>query len=445
MSLSQPVPLDQLVNTGSTVTIEETTSTIPGGQPRKVVLVGPSLPRKGGAKWGGDLRLITKWYPGNGIEGTQQNLGATELPSEWNGVWNRTRMGRTPAVFYDETGRAIGLVEPFDLFEILDAIRLGGARLRVTWAVSGRRMIGTKSNAAFASDRGADQAVDRKIVREGRMKSLTITPDTEVDIPWEMNFEWVSRGGRQAKASDVRHDDDLEKATSAVANSINALDYHIDTKIVSIRADKRLAASSFTLGQLETLANAPKKLVDAAMSKLRYNVNQFKRVVNIARTLQSAPTSMANSVLDFARNTTGVANKLVTDLGRTPPELLANRQKVSDLVKAARYFGRISNGMVSTARAGAATEDRLRAFVTAGANQGTISVRESSTTRAGDVVAIHVVRAGETPTSLSSKFYGNPDHGAEILRANRLPTHTPTLRAGSIVVIPALVSAARPQ
>lgn len=433
MALSLPVPLDQLATTGSTLTIEETVPTTPGGQPRRLVLVGPALPRKG-ANWDGDTRVVTTWYPGNGTEATQQNMGPVELPSSWNGVWKRTMMGRAPSVFWDETGTQHGIIEPWDLWEILDSIRIAGARVRVTWAVRGRRVNGSPDFGA------TDSPVDRSVVREGRLKKLSVKPDTEVDIEWVMDFDWQSRGGRQEKASDVRRDDDLGAATSALSQSINALDFFVDTKVVSAISDKRLTASKLTLGQLEKMAAAPKLAVDRAMSKLRYNVNQFKRVAEVARKLALTPYAMANSVVDFARNSTAIANQFISSFDRTPPELLSNKQKVSDLLRSTRYFGQISDGMSSVARDGAELDGRLRLLSVAGGNRGALSVRESSTTRAGEIIAIHVVKEGETPIKLSMKYYRTPDQADLLLRANRLPLHTPTLRKGQILIIPALAT-----
>lgn len=418
---------------GSQLTIEELTPTTPGGQPRVVILVGPGLPLKGGAKWGGDTRLITKWYPGNGTEATQQNLGPIEMPSDFSGEWNRTRMGRAPSWYRDETGSARYVMEPLDLFEILDAIRIAGARLRVTWASSGSRLLGTSAS-------GSVQDVDRKILREGRMKSLEITPDTEVDVRWSMNFEWSGRGNTQDRAASVRRDDDLTAATSAVQQSISALDFFVDAKMVSLKPNLRLSASMLTLGQLEALANAPLKLVNDATRKLRYNLNQFKRVADVAKKLAFSPISMANSAVDFARNTTAIANQFVTQFGRTPVELLSLKGKVSDLTKAHKHFGQVADQMSVTARRGAELEQKLREARVSGGNRGQISVKESATTRAGDLLAIHVCKSGDTPTRLSMKFYQSPDHASDILRANRLPLHTPSFAPGKIVVIPALSS-----
>ncbi len=435
MALTVPVPLEQLARTGSTVTIEELSATTPGGSPRQLILVGGALPFKG-AEWGGDTRVITTWYPGNGTEATQQNLGPMELPSNWSGMWRRTHMGRLPIHYQDENGVPRRVIEPFELYEILEAIRISGARLRVTWSVTGRRLLGT-------SVTGKDEPVDRSIVREGRLKSLKINPDTEVDIAWQMTFDWMSRGGRQEKTSDVRRDADLSLASSATQQSISALDALVDSKVVSLLATKRLSASKFTLGHLETLANAPKLAVDRAMAKLRFNVNQFKRLATVARKLATTPYALAGSVVDFARNTTAIANQFVNEFGRTPPELVSLKNKVSDLMRSQNHFGRIANQMAIAAREGAALDQRLRTLKIAAGNRGTISVRESSTTRAGDLVAIHVSKDGDTPIRVSSKYYSSPDHSDAILRANRLPLHTPRFRKGQILIIPALATTPR--
>lgn len=432
--MTQPLP-DGL-HVGSQLIIEELVATTPGGQPRVLILAGPALPLKGGAKWGGDTRLITKWYPGNGTEATQQNLGPTETPSDMSGEWNRTRMGRAPSTYRDETGTQRSVIEPMDLYEILDSIRRDGARLRVTWATQGSRLVGTSSD-------GSVQSVDRKIVREGRIKTLEITPDTEVDLRWNMNFEWVGRGATQDKAASVRRDDDLVQATSAVQQSIAALDFFVATKMVSLRPDKRLSASTLTLGQFEKLAEAPKKLVDDATRKLRYNLNQFKRVAEVAKKLAYSPVSMANSAVDFARNTTAIANQYVTSFSRAPVEVLSFRSKVSDLARAAKHFGQVADQMTVAARRAAELEQKLRDARVSGGNRGQITVKESATTRAGDLIAIHVCKAGDTPTRLSSKYYQSPDHAADILRANRLPLHTPSFAPGKVVIIPALSSGKR--
>ena len=253
----------------------------------------------------------------------------------------------------------------------------------------------------------------------------------------------MSRGGRMDKVASVRRDEDLALAATAVSRSISALEFYTDTKIVSSNKDVRLSAGRLTLGQLESMASAPLKAVNTAMAKLRYNVNQFNRIGNLSRKLATTPFAVANSVLDFARNTNAITNQFIDSFGRTPPELLSTKQKVADLARSAKYFNQIAEGMRDAAKQSSALDLRLRQALVAGANRGALSVKESATTRAGDLIAIHVCKTGDTPQRVSSKYFGNPDQGEAILRANRMPLHTPQFRAGLILIIPALVNAPR--
>ena len=439
MPLSSPVPADQIANLGSSITLEELAPTIPGGKARRVVLVGGALPLAEQADWTTENNVVTTWYPGNGAEASQQILGPKDLPSNWTGEWNRTRMGRAPSYYFDHQGAQSMIVDPDELWRILDDIQRSGARLRVTWAVKGRQLLGNDLSAPEPTDR----PIDVSIVREGRIKSLKITPAKVTDIKWAMQLDWMSRGQRLDRVASVRRDQDLALAATAVSRSIAAMDFFVDTSLVSAKKGVRLSAGRLTLGQLESMANAPLKAVNAAMAKLRFNVNQLARVGNLARKLATTPFAVANSVLDFARNTTAIANQFVDSFGRTPIELQANKQKVRDLARASKYFGDIANGMATVAREGTALDLRLRQALVAGANRGALSVKESSTTRAGDIIGIHVSKAGDTPQRVSQRYYQNPDQGEAILRANRLPLHTPTFRPGQILVIPALVNAPR--
>jgi hypothetical protein len=441
VALSLPIPSDQLANLGSSVTIEELEPTTPGGKPRRLILVGGALPLAGQADWAGESSLVTTWYPGNGVEASQQLLGSKLASSSWTGEWNRTRMGRAPSYLFDETGAQRSIVDPTELYLAIEDFREAGARLRVTWSVKGREILGTNLSSAEPTDR----SVDFEIVREGRIKTFKINPDRATDVKWTIQFDWSSKGGRIDRVASVRRDEDLALASTAATRAIDALDFYVDTKIVSVKKGARLSAGRLTLGQLESLANAPLKAVNAAMAKLRYNVNQFKRAGDLARKLASTPFALANSVLDFARNTTAIANQFVDSFGRTPPELLATKQKVADLARATKYFGGIEQGMRGAASAASALDVRMREALVAGANRGALTVKESSTTRQGELIAIHVCKAGDTPQRVSQKYYRNPDQGEAILRANRRPLHTPTFRPGLILIIPALTNRPSPR
>ena len=269
------VPFEQSVAYQSTLTITEATGR-GGNQPRSIELNGPSLPFMG-AEWGFENNLITTWYPGNAIEGTQQNLGPRELPSTWEGEWKRTLMGKVPAKFRDETGADVRIISPFTLREVVEDIGRSGALLTVVWAVTGLEGIGALSNHAARN-------TDVKIVRAGRMKSFKTPIDRHTDIRWTMEFHWVSRGQKQNKAGpSTREDQDTSTIANSIESSIKAFKFFADLnklKATNIRVPR--SAKVLTLGQLESLAGLPTRLVDNTLRKLQEQENNFKRVTDIA-------------------------------------------------------------------------------------------------------------------------------------------------------------------
>src|SRR5574337_84523 len=189
------------------------------------------------------------------------------------------------------------------------------------------------------------------------------------------------------------------------------------------------------------MADAPRAAVDKAARSLEFQERQFVRAGEVAKKIVTTPLSMANSVLGFARNSATIAKNASDSLGRTPCEVLTTKQRVADVNRAAKYFGQIQDGFDLVAQKSTALDARMREALVAGANRGALHVKASATVRAGDIVAIHVCHAGDTPQRVSQKYFGNPDQGEAILRANRRPLHTPTFRQGLILVIPALQNA----
>lgn len=432
-SFQQPLLAEQAAAAGSSITIEELEVTSPGGQLRKLLLLGGGLPLMEQADWSGDSRIVTTWYPGNGTEASQQILGPQELPSAWAGEWNRTRLGRQPCLYWNEVGARSLVIDPKLLWDVMDDFRIAAPLLRVTWAVRGREI----------DNRGQLSPVDFQVVRVGRLKMVKVTPQRHTDMKWTAEFHWTSRGKQQAKVASTRRDEDLALAAQAVQASLAALEGIVNSKIVSINKNLKNSASNLTLGQLESMAGAPLLALNRSMAKLRYNGGQFARIGQLARTLSTTPISVANAVIDYSRNTMQAANGFCQQVDRIPMELKSKSRKVSDMARAEVYIGRTQDGMEAVARASAALDLRLRQALVSGANRGQVTVRESSTTRQGDMIAIHVAKTGETPSTVSNRYYGTPDQADAIMYANRLPLHQPTFRTGQIVVIPALVNAPR--
>lgn len=446
--------LEPTVGYGSVLTIEELAPSGAGLKPRKVTLTGPSLPHMG-AEWAVENNLITTWYPGNGVEATQQVLGPRELPSTWEGEWRRTLMGKHPAILSDASGGESRVVSPHVLREAVEDIARAGVRLRVTWSVRGTEAVGSvTSGQVFTGRKNPDGSVrhdrvanptlrttDVQIVREGRVKTFRTPIDRHTDIRWSIEFHWVSRGGRQDRVSSVKEDDAAENASLALQASINATINATNQAVFASNRNVRKSATRLTLGQLENLAGAPQRLTESLSRQLQQNVNNFKRVGEIGKKFRAQPLAVTNAVVDFARNTLNVANNFRADMSRRPPEAKTNKQKVSALLRAQNTFSRIEEAAALNARKAQELEAAQRKAVVSGAGQGALTVRESASTRAGAIIGIHVCKTGETPQTVSSRYYGNPDQGVAILKANRMPWTTPTFRSGAILVIPAISNA----
>ncbi len=425
----------------SSLVIEELTQPGSGKHRRLVELTGSALPFMG-AEWSGSLQMTTTWYPGNGDEATQQVLGPREMPSNWNGDWRRTMLGRkvgsdSQAVVYDTDGERKIVVDPHILRETLEDIFRSGMRLRVSWIVSGQ--IGTEGNTQASAFGGVSESftptpLDAKIVREGRAKTWKFKHTRMQDIEWNIEFEWVSRGKKAApKVTNTR--------SPAVANSTGAL----EAKIAALRNAGALTSLkgfvSTTIGQLKALANAPSKLVNDLSRKLLKVENDVAAVGDLAKTIASQPTQIANIAINHAHNAVSLTNKFGADMGRIPAELLTLNHKARDVVRAYKNFHNAVDNAADVARE-ATTLMRnlqLQKYATAGAGQGVLSTRLSTTQQSTQQV--YVTKDGDTPMRVSQKFYQSPDHGADICRANRLTPFLPVFPKGRILVIPVLPSA----
>lgn len=431
------VPADQLAKYGSSLVIEEMGPSAADAQPRRLVLVGPSLPHQG-ADWGHTNTVVTTWYPGNGDDATQQVLGPRELPSNWEGEWKRTLMGKVPCIYTDENGETNRIASPMVLREVLEAISRGGVLLRVVWAVSGAMIIGSPRGSLTTTRSTQNQ--DVSIVRIGRIKQFRTPITRHTDVKWNIEFDWKGRGNQSERIANVRLDQDLAYASVGLEASVNASVDELNKRIVSSKKDIRKSASNLTLGQLESIANTPTRLATAYTRKLQANVSNFKRIGNIAQTLRTQPLSVAKTMTDFANNTMAVSNVFLDQMGRRPAELNSTKTRVSSILRANVYLNNQASAAAVNAQRSAELQRVVRQQIVSGGNRGAISVSASSSTRAGDIIAVYIAKSGDTLQRVSMRFYGNPDQGAAILRSNRMPVYTPMLRPGQIVIIPALTN-----
>lgn len=413
----------------STITIEEVNQA--GSDSRKIVLSGPSLPFMGAA-WSSEMKVVTTWYPGNGDEASQQVLGPRELPSKWQGDWRRTMMGSVPARFDDGKGSDTLISDPQVLADAFEEVIRGGSRLRVTWEVSDPMSVG---NGRGSAER-VDMTLNGRIVREGRVTSYGFKYSRSMtDIEWEMQFDWLGRGKTTQNVTSTRADTVASDSADLKAKLKKIVDAQ------SLAQQARSNPSHLTLGQLQQIANTPAKLAESFQRQVLQLSNQVGQLVAIAETVRNQPAHVLNSGISAAHNTISIANRFRQQLTRTPPELLCTKTRYVDVVRAAKGFSQQHDNAADLSRAAQLFANRIQeARGTANRpGAGAIPVRRTVSGQA--IKAVYQVKAGDTPQRISLRFYGNPDHAADILRANRLPWSTPAIAAGKVIIIPVLSGA----
>lgn len=403
----------------SALTIEE----LGVQNPRKLTLLGSGLPHRG-AEWGGSCAVTTTWYNGNGVA-TQQVLGPREEPSSWTGTWKRTMLARSPAKWLDESGVESLVVQPRILRDAMDALRIGGALLRVTWS----------------SDGTLDTLTHDKIVREGRLVSFHIQVDTVYDITWTAKFDWMGRGGPKVVPISTR-DDSAAAAAADFQVQQSLLDTAARATFLTSRMNIEHSADVFTLGQLEAFVNTPLKVVNGLQQSLRQTTTTFNRFLNIVNAIVKTPFDTVKAITALARQAMKSCDTFSTTLGNFPRELLSNRTSAASILRAHAYYVRVDDAVIKTSRAAAAmalrfTQERTRA------GRSRINTTNALAVRDADILIIHKCKADDSPMRLSVKYYGSPDYAWFICRANGLPWTQTTLPKGALLTIPTLSSTAQ--
>lgn len=391
------------------------------GKRRRLELQGAGLPFIG-ASWGSTTTLATQWNPGN-PEATQHVLGPQELPSRWDGEWNTNRLLRSPCQLSEGGGASSAIVYPATLMAVLEDLSRGGQALRVTW--SNEKTVTPTQGEPFV------QAL--KIVREGRIEECDFKIARQDDIKWTASFVWFKRGTATQRPVADRQENLLATLRRAM---VAANDAAATVAIGNLLANSARVpfASPFSLGQLEALVDAPMAIVDSFARFAQSVTHDMKELGDLVLKVRALPAALLGRAIDVANNAVAVSNQFVDELSRAGPETLTARQKVSNLVKAASYYGAAQRQADLVAGANAELVQRLNQRRTTQTYATSSSARRTAV-RPQEVVAIHMPRQGETMASIARKYYGTTDLAGPLARANGLPaaTITPPRRA---IVIP---------
>lgn len=374
----------------STIIIEERS-----GRRRKVELRGAGLPFQG-AGWGAGLVVATTRNAGARTS-TQHVLAFEELPSEWEGEWNTTRLISAPPAYSEEGGAAQPIVNADTLRDALEQIFLGAVLLRVTWVAR----------------------ENRRIVRLGRATEWNFSHIRADDIRWNITFEWIGRDEDRPKSS-IKGEGLVAATRAAVLAATNAA---TEIETARIRASNRqlpASASAFDLGQLEALADGPRELVDSFARFATAVGNRFRHVGDLLVKVRETPAGIAGQLVDIARNAVAESNRFCDQMSREGPETMSTRNKVSALLNAMTYYSGAQTQAELLAdealRAARAAQQRKTARQRAGEQPGAFASPD-------DVTGAHMPREGETMTTIALKYY-QADLGYELARANGLPGQT---------------------
>jgi hypothetical protein len=332
----------------------------------------------------------------------------------------------TPAK-WKESKRTADIVEPHLLVEAMESLRISGSLLRVVWSA--------------ALPYNADEIV--RTVREGRMKSFGYIPEKITDIRWNVEFEWVSRG--QPRKTPVISSSDSADASAAALDvaqqkliNTTSILRTLKTKNPSIP----LSTSFSSLGQLEAMVSIPDKYAQAVSRKITGQTQSITRFLDIARKGATTPVSVANTLISTATNIVNSANTWRDQVSQVPPEMLSTKTNISSLLRAANYFADVHSANVEIAKR--ATEMKSRFKAPRGRVGGLRQENADSYSNSADgtFLAVHTVRKGDTPISLSVYYYKTPDHVVDILKTNRLPWTQTDLTEGTHLIIPKLADTA---
>lgn len=382
-----------------------------GGARRVLELVGAGLPFQG-ANWGRAQRVITTWFPGNGADASQQVLGPIELPSEWNGEWSTTMLVVEPCKL--DGGN---ITRASTLRDVMEELCAAGQLLRVTWV---------QETAGLA----------RRVVREGRLVEVDFTHARADDIGWKASFEWTGRGQRVQRVVAFRTDS-TSAQVEAQAKALDDLVAKIDNASIASKDGVPGAADSFSLGDLEAMADYPNQLMKQVSQFGKQLANRARHIGDLIRKVRGLPSELAGQLVDVATNAIAVANQFVDAMGQPAPEALALDGKVSRMLQAASYYGDAQTAAGLVVDAAVKLRESAIARRRAAENPG----QRGTASGEGDVIAVHVVREGDVLQSISQTYYGTTALAPAIARANGLAGYAVQVDVGTILVIPTIKNA----
>lgn len=395
----------------STVAIEELS-----GLKRQLNLYGAGLPLRG-ADFPAANRATKSNYPGNSYQATIHVLGSYELDPEWEGVWRTNRLVSSPALFIDGAGASpVKVSRASTLRDVFEDIIRSGSPLRITWSE------GQPSSGEL-----------RKIVREAVAAEWHFPHERMDDIAWRVSWLFSGRGTKQKRAVALRKDNEAQSLKKANRMLSELTSQITGASIVSSKQGIPLSANTFSLGDLEQLADLPNALMDQVRQFTNLVMNRVGKVVGLLKAGATSPASIASEVIDLCTSVVNQSNQFVDEITRQIPDAYTNvPARASMLARAMSYY----SDAITQAELISATMREIERSLRRRRNGLTTTGND----RAGDsdILAVHIAKQGETFLSIAQLYYERAELSWMVAKANNYPGYQVEPEVGAVLIIPVL-------
>jgi len=367
------------------------------GDLRVIILKGRSLPYRPVA-WGSDLRVETKYFPGNPVAQAQV-LGPMWQDTEMTGKWK-------DAFLFNDESRVIlngfpptaGPGRPGTRLFGGKSFQSGGA---VPGAIGEARRARTVRDAFWLIQRAGQllRVEWGSIVRYGFISSFSANHDREEDIEWTMTFKWIGDTNAIPKPRSTPKFD----APGLLAQLLSRIQDFIN----SINADLALL-----FGRIQVVTQTITRignLVAELINTLASIVNVLLVPVQIIGTLEQQLTLIILAVQDLI------------DEVRSVPAAYAALQDGGSPIQANLASAAAAAIAFNAARLGVDAADTRQ------------QLQEFSTP---EIIAVYNATTDVTLRDVSNLYYGTPDNWPLIAEFNGLQTSLAP--RGTLLRIPAV-------
>lgn len=396
----------------STVSIEELT-----GDKRLLVLGGSALPKQG-VPFGVKQRVITKFNSGS-RDAVQHVLGPTETQAQWAGVWRSTQLARNP-VRLRQDGSDTFITRAVTVARVFENIVRSGQRVRVTW-----------SQAVFSQ--GVADGNER-IVRLGLCSDFQPNFTRMDDLEWTATWDWSGRGEAEQTVTSVKNDD-LGSVVQGALQQLRALVDLIQKNAIKTATEAATSSpSTFSLGDLEALANAPTEFFNSLFNACTLAISGITEVAGLLETIVMQPANVASRAVDTAEAAASTIVNIVETFTRTIPDAYASvADRPALLISIVSYFDDVE---AQAEKASGACTD-LATVMRRQVSRHLLATAQKKD-GAPDILAVYIPKQGQTFTIISWLFFTVPDYAGDIAFANGYDSWATTPEPGGVLIIPTL-------